>query len=203
MRAWLPVCLVFLLLSILPVSALAQALPPAGSVPDFSRWTPGPATDARFAGNDHQTAGETSEATTNPWALDILAGLPLGVRLQRTIGPGPDGPFILEGIAGLWVILPMAGVGARVQFTPFSGTHNSLVVSPGFDAYLMENWISGLLGGQSTVFLLGGNLDIAWRHVFSSGADGRFGLELGVLDNLTKGEHRMVPEATFFVGWRF
>ena len=202
MRVWLPVCLVCLLIGLLPWPAPAQAPPPpAGSTLDPNFWTTGANTDGSFAGGDHRTMGETREATSNPWTLDILIGFPTGVRLQHTFGPSPDGPFILEVIAGLLVIEPIGGVGARVQFTPFSGTHNALVVSPGIDAYVVDNFLAGLIGGKSTLYWFSGNIDIAWRHTYSSGADGRFGIELGVFDS--SGWRAVLPEASFFVGWQF
>src|SRR5262245_50714811 len=49
------------------------------------------------------------------WSVDVVAGLPTGLRLQRAFPGDGELALLLEGFAGLEVILPMAGVGIRLR----------------------------------------------------------------------------------------
>jgi len=119
------------------------------------------------------------------------------VRIQRAVGPESDTDLVLEAFAGLYAIFPAAGVGARLQFLPLSGQHNSLVISPGIDAY-----VTSLILTWGTA--VGANVDIAWRHVYASGCDGRVGVELGGADLIRADRYNvLVPVVALFGGWRF
>jgi hypothetical protein len=202
MRPLLSVCVVFLqLVFCVSVAPAQQALQFAGPAPGPGAGVAPAVTDGSFAIRDNPDAGKGADESPGRWSVGVMAGLPLGVRVQCAVGPSPDSRFLLEGFGGLFLVFPAVGAGARVQFTPLAGAHNALVLSPGIDVYAVywARW----LGNMENIGLVSGNVDIAWRHTFAGGCDGQFGVELGVAGSFASGPTYTLPVATFYAGWRF
>jgi hypothetical protein len=114
------------------------------------------------------------------WSVDLLAGLPTGVRVQHSLGDDLGRDWLIEGFAGLdYVIFPMAGAGIRRRLTPFRGDHDALVISPGLGFYLLYDGIGWFGGGPSTVEMLALDVEVSWQHDFNERSGGQLGLRLG------------------------
>jgi hypothetical protein len=144
-----------------------------------------------------------------PWQVDLLLGLPGGVRVQRAVG---DSPWLIEGFAGLELILPTVGLGIRRRFTVLEGTCNALLINPGIDAYLVvlpESHGGGLAPGGGSLTLGAGlaviaDIDLVWRRAIGDGVESQFGLKLGagpVASHRARGV--VVPVVGLFLGWGF
>jgi hypothetical protein len=140
------------------------------------------------------------------WHVDLMLGLPGGVRVQRNLC---EGPWMLEGFVGLeLIILPAVGVGVRRQCVFVEGTCNALLINPGLDIYgcYVPGSIGFLHGGDPARVAVGGiaDVDIVWRHTLSDGADVHFGLKLGVgAVTVPHGGSGPVGVAALYVGWGF
>lgn len=117
---------------------------------------------------------------TPRWSLDLLLGLPTGLRVQRQLG---ESPWFAEGIAGVYVVPPfvggtMLGGGFRRCFTPFAGEYNALCISPGIDAYLASFQVL-LDPGKHAGGVIAADVDVLWRHTYGKGCQGDLGVNLG------------------------
>lgn len=146
-----------------------------------------------------------AEAQPGPWSVQLILGLPTGIRVQREID-GTDGRWIGEGFVGLEGILPMFGGGARRRLSGWGGDCDALELNFGAGAYLLLNpySLSGnsfLAGGSSSALAVLGDVELVWRHAFS-GAASEFGLRLGAGPAFGRG-WGVVPIAGIFFGLRF
>jgi hypothetical protein len=133
------------------------------------------------------------------WSLDLLVGLPTGLRVQRRLG---ESACFVEGVAALYVILPMLGGGFRHCCTLLSGENNALCLSPGIDAYLLEIPSDGKHHGG----LLTGDVDILWRHTYGKRWQGDLGVKLGAgaaVFGRSSGGVLPAPVVCLFGGLRF
>ncbi len=141
------------------------------------------------------------------WSVDVILGLPTAVRAQRILIGGEQAGIEIEGLAGVDLIFPFVAAGARGRWAPLCGGHDALVLSPGFDAYLLYNilhngggWFGG---GPEGIGLFAGDVDITWRHSFASKSlDGEAGVKLGAGIS-SAGNGRPVPIACVMFGCRF
>jgi hypothetical protein len=148
--------------------------------------------------NGPERLGET-------WGMDLVFGLPTGLRVQGFLGSTEGSGPVVEGFAGLYAIFPMIGGGFRWQGKPWCGAHDALIISPGIDANLLINPLSydGWFGSPRHVgSLFGTDLDCLWRHRYGSRCTGDLGLKLGVgFAGFNKSV--VVPIAGVFGGFRF
>jgi hypothetical protein len=184
------------------LTSLASAQHP-GSFPDTpgvipSDWLPPPA----------PSSSPALSGGPLPWHVDLLLGLPGGLRVQRTLG---GSPWMIEGFAGLELILPTAGLGLRRQCVLLEGDCNALTINPGVDAYvalLPTGHGTGLApgGGYFTWGAGGavvGDVDVVWRHAIGDGAESQLGLKLGMGGVAGHRIRALVPVAGVFIGWGF
>lgn len=118
-----------------------------------------------------------------PWAMDVLLGLPTGVRVQRVLTD--KGGFLVEGFAGFnMIVFPTVGAGFRQRWTPVCTDKFAFSVSPGVDAYLITNILQnggGFLGGGPDGYvLIAGDVDLTWCVRCGDGWGSEAGLKLGV-----------------------
>jgi hypothetical protein len=179
-----------LLLSVL-IAGPALAQTPALLPPD----TPGAALPIERESAPAVFAPPLATPPSPRWSLDALVGLPTGLRAQRQLG---ESAWVAEGVAGLYVILPMFGGGLRRCCTPLSGESNALCLSPGFDAYLISTGFDGKRYGG----LLSVDVDILWRHTYGKRCLGDLGVKLGAgVIGAERGA--VLPVAGLFGGLRF
>ena len=76
---------------------------------------------------------------TKPRGMDLVLGLPTGVRFFGELGPREDHAPEMEGFLGLYLICPTAGIGLRWPFRPLCGQRHALVLRPGVDGYILLN----------------------------------------------------------------
>jgi hypothetical protein len=146
-----------------------------------------------------------SSRECSAWSMDFLFGLPTGFRAKRSFEEDEGGAWQMEGFAGLEVIFPMVGGGVRRRFTPFSGKHDAVCVSPGVDAYLLVNPFAAsdfFHSGDAAALVLTGDVDVSWRHTFRWGWEGELGLKLGAGAGLGA-RWGVLPVAGVFAGSRF
>jgi hypothetical protein len=191
---WPARCLAVSLLALLAPLASAQH---SSSFPD----TPGVIPSAALP-------PPTSEQATlfdrpPPWHVDLLLGFPAGLRVQRALG---DSPLMVEGFAGLEVIVPTAALGLRWQGQVLQGACNALLVNPGVDAYV-ASYPRGTWGRGSSWRTTGGggaDVDLVWRHALGDHAEGHVGLKVGlVAGGGSQRTHFVLPVLGVFMGWGF
>jgi hypothetical protein len=180
-------------LALVPASAWAQ---PPSSFPDTAGVIP-----PEWINAPVRTGQGDSRS---PWHMDLLFGLPLGVRAQRDIG---DTPWVCEGFLGLVLINPSVGAGLRRRCVLYQGETRSFMVNPGVDAYLsaiadfsgIGNAMGGGGGGGGTGGFFSADVDLIWSHAGACGSDSRLGVKLGG----AVGTGGALPIASFFLGWSF
>src|SRR5262249_9191046 len=97
------------------------------------------------------------DSALSPWSLDVMFGLPTGIRAQRVLFEIEGRATLIEGFAGLEAIFPLAGGGLRERFTLLHKRGHDLTLSPGVSAYAVYNIFhtgGGWLGGGPTWFPL-------------------------------------------------
>jgi hypothetical protein len=194
MRPWL--LAVALALAPLGLPPAAAQAPPLGPPPPV--WeVPPPAAPPAAEGPTPATFGQQ-----DPLGLDILLGLPTGLRLSWAVLRRENHSFSLEGVAGLYVIAPLAGVGGRFSWTPCAGRCNALAIRPGVDVWAAEIPFFGL-GGGGSAWGVSGDVEIVWCH--GSGRHcGELGLDLGAAAGHGRGSRwGAVPLVSVVTGWRF
>jgi hypothetical protein len=142
-----------------------------------------------------------------PWQVDLILGFPSGVRAQRTLF---GGPWMVEGFAGLELILPAAGLGFRRQCVVLEGACNALMINPGSDFYLCAlphatSWGdrgSGSVGWRGAGAVIT-DIDLIWRHAVGNGAESQVGLKLGAGPVFSRHGSGVVPVVGLFLGWGF
>jgi len=164
----------------------------------------------RYAGN------------TTKVALDLLIGLPVGVRLKLpTINFTDKSRLVLEGVYGglasTMGIAEVKGGGVRIQLniTQDSDANDALFISPGVDLLVLSgkgagdrSWID--FNPYSDVYLLTGTVDVAYVHEFAK----HFGLEVGAqlgggislkgMDSSNQdSKGKLTPIFSLFTGMRF
>src|SRR4051794_31191779 len=115
------------------------------------------------------------------YSVDLVIGFPTGVRVQRELGGEAGRGWLLEGVAGVGLVFPMAGGGVRRRVMVARGGRGSFSVSPGVNAYMLYNtlhdgWFSG---GPSTLGLVTADVDILWQRAVSDRCSGHLGIKLG------------------------
>lgn len=140
------------------------------------------------------------------WRVDLLIGLPTGIRAQHTFAGDDRRAWLAEGFVGLEAIFPSVGGGIRRRYAPCCGKNNALIVSPGLDAYLLINPLSnfdGSFGGGAAIGgLFTADVDLIWQHGFSERWGGELGLKLGVGLGVADSAG-ILPVASVFAGCRF
>jgi hypothetical protein len=151
-------------------------------------------------------AQPVQERWGGPWGVDAVLGLPTGLRVEKFFSAEVDRSLVLEGFAGLYVILPAVGGGVRWHGWCLGSGQDTLLVSPGIDAYFLFNPFS-LSGGdfeadRSTAGLVSVDVDCAWRHAFDSHWSGELGLKVGGGIAFSKGSLPL-PLLGLYGGFRF
>jgi hypothetical protein len=138
--------------------------------------------------------------------LDVVAGLPLGLRLQTPILRGAESALAAEAFGGLYLIFPMAGAGLRYHHSVSLGGRDFLTIGPGCGVHWLHNTFSSgggwFGGGPSGWTLVGADVDLVCRRSAESGSEGYFGLKLG--GAARSGSPSLVlPIVGVFGGWQF
>jgi hypothetical protein len=139
------------------------------------------------------------------WETSFMLGLPAGFRIQKAVGPDERSPWLLEGFAGLYAIIPTIGVGVRFRGDVFSGAQDTLVLSPGVDAYVLldpfafEHKLFGR--GPVVAGVVGPDLDCCWRHRYGDEISGELGLKLG--GGYVIGGNTVAPLVALYAGFRY
>jgi hypothetical protein len=202
MRPWLLACSLLFVALCLASQAVAEEtallpVPPAPAPWEIATPCPfpvvpvaeAPKPDPLFATGPHQL-----------FDLDILIGLPTAVRFGGAIFRGKSCAFLLEGIAGVDLIVPLAGAGARFRFAPWYGERNAFVLKPGVDGYFLVNPL-GFYTGTTTSFVGGADVECLWFH--NCGCCGwELGVDLGILFTGATAGH-LFPLVSFIAGIRF
>ncbi len=141
-------------------------------------------------------------ASTPPWELDAIFGLPTGLRLSRALSDRLDA----EVIAGAYLLDPAVGAGLRWRCIPYQGMCDALVIRPGVDGYLLVNpdafrdhWWHHR---QPVIGLVGADVDAAWQHRLDSNCVLEIGAKLGTGVAFTH-HPGLVPLAGVFIGLRY
>ncbi len=193
MRPWLlAVALAFAPLGLPPAAAQG---PPLGPPPPVWEVPPPPPAAPAAEGPTAATFGQQ-----DPLGLDILLGLPTGVRLSGTVLRRENRSYSLEAVAGLYIIAPLVGVGGRFSWTAWAGQCNALALRPGVDVWAAEIPFFGLgLGGG--VWGVAGDVEVVWSH-----DSGRRCWELGLDLGVAAGHGNRwgtVPLVSLVTGYRF
>lgn len=154
-------------------------------------------------------------------SVDLIGGLGMtGARVEAQVWSGDGKAVELEALGGVGLTAagwyPMAGGGARVQFTVAEGQEhrNALMVSPGLDLYVLTGSSTG--GGYlglipyTNVYYLATNVDVEYVHQFARhfawDIGVRVGADIGLAGTAADGkpatEHPS-PELGLFTGLRF
>ena len=113
--------------------------------------------------------------------VEVLLGLPTGVRLQALVAHHDNHALLLECFAGLDVlIVPTFGAGARWSWAPLCGSHDALALRPGLDVYYLINPDPGLFSSDTAFWLVGADVELVWLHE-RKGRCGELGLDLGAM----------------------
>ena len=177
---------------------VAESAQPAPTSADPSPWS------KRVRAPDEHPTPEMER-----WHLDLLAGLPLGLRLQAPLHTTTDAALVAEAFAGLYIIVPTVGAGLRYRQTVLESARGRLTIGPGVDAYgLHIGGTSGPTTGEGWVTtrptstgVIAADVDIVWQST-SGGRDTMFGLKLGGGEAFGRGT-MAVPIFAFFGSWQF
>jgi hypothetical protein len=165
-----------------------------------------------FAPRDTAGADDASvwnERLGKTWGIDLMLGLPAGVRLFCELGAPTHWLPEVEAFAGLYIIVPMVGGGLRWQCTPLCGECNALVVRPGFDGYVLENPFYGsegwFGGGPHYQGMAATDVDLVWQHWFDRHWSGEIGLKVGAgaIFSANRTRELLVPIGGLFMGFRY
>jgi hypothetical protein len=142
--------------------------------------------------------------TSSPWSVDLLLGLPTGVRAQCVLDADGDRVWLAEGVVGFELIMPLVGGGVRRRFTAPCGEYDALILSPGMGVYLLINPLADndFFGGPPVAGLVAADVDFVWRHAYPGGWDGRLGLKLGAGAGYGS-SWGIGPVVSVFAGWQF
>lgn len=173
MRPWLLALVLALAPWGLPPAA-AQGPPAEGPPPVWEMPPPPPATAPAPEGLPAAAIGQQ-----DPVGLDLLVGLPTGLRFSWAPLRRGDCSFALEAVAGLYIIAPLVGAGGRFSWTARSGQCNALAIRPGVDVWAAEVPFFGL-GGGGPVQGVAGDVEIIWFHE-SARRCWELGLDLGAV----------------------
>jgi hypothetical protein len=159
------------------------------TVPTDPAWNAPPAVALPTSG----APPSSSDQHGGPWAVDVLFGLPLGIRAQRVLGTDSDGLFRLEAFVGTYIIIPTVGAGLRMNLPCIRGDHLQFIVAPGIDVY------------QTIVDhpFLAGDVDLVWRRDLANGFQGEWGVKLGYTVEVGGSRHFQAPLIAFFGGFEF
>ena len=180
-------------------AAQTPSAPPAGALP--SPVENGLSHAPEKAVGAWSTAGRDS--VEKPWGLDVVFGLPTGVRLFRELTPAGDQGLEIEAFAGIYVIDPMLGGGLRWHFTPYHGECNSIILRPGVDGYVLFNPLFGLLGGNKMIGVAAVDVDLVWQHEINRRCTTEFGFKVGAGDAFSSTGSHLLPIASILFGLRF
>jgi hypothetical protein len=142
---------------------------------------------------------EASPHWGGPWGLDLVFGLPTGVRVQKSLSANENQTLVVEGFAGLhYVICPTLGGGIRWRWAPICGPRDALILSPGVDAY----FLLVPLNSTGAAGLVTADLDCAWRHKYSAGLVGEVGVKVGAGIAFANGSIGL-PIVAVYTGFRY
>jgi hypothetical protein len=134
--------------------------------------------------------------------VEVLLGLPTGVRLQGVLARHDNHAFMLEWFAGLdLLIAPTFGAGGRWSWTPVCGAHDGLALRPGLGVYYLINPLSGLLGDRAYWFV-GADVECVWLHE-RKGRCCELGIDLGGMAGSGPHEGAALPLVSLFTRFRF
>jgi hypothetical protein len=126
-------------------------------------------------------------------SLDVLFGLPTGLRVQGALFREDNWSFLIEGFAGVYVIFPMAGGGARFSYTFRRVAQDAFVLRPGLDAYQVVN-----VFGRGSILFIGADVECVWVHDC-----GACSLELGLDFGAMADRVGALPQVGVLGGIRF
>jgi hypothetical protein len=188
---------VVVILSLGAGSALGQSSL-QNTLPTDPSWAPPPPFNANVA---PITPAPATEQHGGPWSVDVLLGAPLGVRVQRTLGADSDGLFRIEAFAGTYFIFPEVAAGLRMNIPCFRGERNELVLSPGVDIYLLDDWL--WWDGERTLSAVAADVEFTWRHTFENTLQSEVGLKLGAMTGAEHPGRGVLPIVALFGGFTF
>lgn len=136
---------------------------------------------------------------SHPWRADLIVGLPLSLRIQRQL----TGPLWMEVGVSVYIVVPAAYAGLRLDIPFASGKADSFHVRPGlgFGVTGTNSFDSWLNGGSVTWAI--GDVDFVWRHHWSERMSGEFGIKLGVIAPLNVHDTFPLPRAALIFGVQF
>ncbi|MGK5085160.1 hypothetical protein WDW37_17875 [Bdellovibrionota bacterium FG-1] len=140
----------------------------------------------------------------NNWVgLDLMIGLPTGLRAQFFPYKNKLLNVALEGVYGADGLSATYGGGVRVQFRVVSGAKNALIISPGVDIYISPT-DPGFFGHYGTWYYVATDADIEWLHQFGDHWAFELGTKLGgQLQIQADGNVRPLPVVSLFTGIRY
>ena len=137
-------------------------------------------TAAAAPGQDPQSLPFFNRPAQEPWPswrADVVAGLPLTVRVQGRVA---DLPLWLEGGGGLFIVVPTAFAGVRAELDRGLTERHGLVARPGVDGYYLPPTTFGQLGSSEATGLLSADVDLVWRYRWAGRLGSEFGVKVGI-----------------------
>jgi hypothetical protein len=187
----------FVVFAWLMQTSAVQAEPPASELPAPTWPAPRPDTDVVPLVPKEPPPAESA----HPFNVEILAGFPTGVRAQWALAQQENHAFLIEGFAGLYLIIPSAGVGARYTSAFWKHGADSWQLNPGVALSVVER-LDGILDLQSNL-LPSVDVEIVRAHQDESGLGWEWGLDLGIAFAKTREGVGQVPLISVFGGFRF
>jgi len=162
-----------------------------------------------FAFESGDVDGAITRSTDPPegrWHADLLLGLPTGLRVQATLGDDGRQAWVGEVFAGLELIFPAIGAGARYRFTPIKEGCDTFRISPGVDVYGVFWPSSGdtYLGWSAgSAILFTADVDFAWEHSWGERLGSELGLKVGLGVAVHENDTVPVPVLSLYGGLKF
>ncbi|MBV9126379.1 MAG: hypothetical protein JO112_23775 [Planctomycetes bacterium] len=138
----------------------------------------------------------SGDSTPDLVAGELMLGLPVAARLQAVLPHQSNVAFGLEGIAGLYVIVPFAGAGGRAFWTVSQKGNRAFQINPGVEVDYVPPVFSDTQGVVVTP-----TVQFLWLHDLDLEAQSEMGFELG--GGYWFEEKAFVPRLSFLMGIRF
>ena len=139
------------------------------------------------------------EPAEYPWRANFVAGLPMGIRVQRHF----LGPLWLEAGASLYIVIPAAYGAARFDLKVSEVGGESFHIRPGAGLGITPRNAIGTWDDDRTVLWATADVDFIWRSQWRKGLYGEFGFKLGVLFPTNGADPIPMPRAALLFGWQF